>query len=209
MASRKSPSSVLRASSFDRHRFVVKRVAVPARRFRCGTARGRPSSAVARIAAVLRRHRDADAGADLDRWPGSRNGSAIELARSGRQIDRRRRADRRTPAWMIANSSPPSRASTSVSRSADFRRLRHLPKQRVAGGMAERIVDVLETIEIEHQDRKRLAVPAARPRIADRSNCSRKNARFGSPVRMSVCASSSTRRLASASWRELRLARPR
>ena len=34
-----------------------------------------------------------------------------------------------------------------------------LPEQFIAGGMAERIVDVLETVEVEHQDRKRPLVP--------------------------------------------------
>ena len=34
-----------------------------------------------------------------------------------------------------------------------------LPEQFIAGGMTEQIVDVLETVEVEHQDRKRPLVP--------------------------------------------------
>ena len=84
---------------------------------------------------------------------------------------------------------------------------RDLPEQLVAGGVAERVVDVLEAVEVEHQDRERQAPPLNWLFIM--SSRVRKKARFGSPVRMSVWASSSTRRFASESRRELRLASDR
>ena len=73
-----------------------------------------------------------------------------------------------SPACRIANSSPPRRASTSVSRSEDFSRRRGLLQQRIAGRMPERVVDVLELVEVEHEDGERLAPPAqARARFLD------------------------------------------
>ena len=56
-----------------------------------------------------------------------------------------------SPSWMIANSSPPSRASTSVSRSDDFSRCADFDQQLIAGGMPQRVVDRLEPVEVEHQ----------------------------------------------------------
>ena len=61
---------------------------------------------------------------------------------------------------MMANSSPPSRASTSISRKVDLQAAAGLLEQSVAGRVAERIVDVLESVEVEHEDRERLVSPA-------------------------------------------------
>ena len=52
---------------------------------------------------------------------------------------------------MIANSSPPRRATVSVSRTQRCSRRADLAQQRVAGVVAERVVDVLEVIEVEQQ----------------------------------------------------------
>ena len=41
---------------------------------------------------------------------------------------------------------------------------RDLREQRIAGGMAERVVDVLEAVEIEAEHRHQLAVPLGRAR---------------------------------------------
>ena len=43
-------------------------------------------------------------------------------------------------------------ASTSVSRKSCLEPRRDLPQQGIAGGMAERIVDVLEPVEVQQQD---------------------------------------------------------
>ncbi len=52
-----------------------------------------------------------------------------------------------------ANSSPPSRATVSVSRTHRPSLLATRPQQQVADGMAERIIHLLELVEIEQQQR--------------------------------------------------------
>ena len=54
---------------------------------------------------------------------------------------------------MTANSSPPSRARKHSSGSATCRQPRHLLQHLVAGLVAERVVDFLEAVEIEQQQR--------------------------------------------------------
>ena len=51
----------------------------------------------------------------------------------------------------MANSSPPSRATVSALRSGCCRRGPDLGQQQVADVVAERVVDVLEAIEVEQQ----------------------------------------------------------
>ena len=63
-----------------------------------------------------------------------------------------------TSVWMMANSSPPSRETSSASRTRPVSRRRKLADQIVAGRMAERIVDVLEAVEIEIEERELRAV---------------------------------------------------
>ena len=57
----------------------------------------------------------------------------------------------------IANSSPPSRATRSPSRTELADPLGHRDEQRVAGGVAQRVVDDLEVVEVDEQDRVDLA----------------------------------------------------
>jgi hypothetical protein len=52
----------------------------------------------------------------------------------------------------IRNSSPPRRPTVSDSRISLPRRQRHLAEDAIAGLMAERVVDVLEAVEIDEQD---------------------------------------------------------
>ena len=61
---------------------------------------------------------------------------------------------------MIANSSPPSRATVSPARVADLQPLADGDEQPVALGVAETIVDGLEVVEVEVQDRRRSAAAA-------------------------------------------------
>ena len=58
--------------------------------------------------------------------------------------------------WMIANSSPPTREIVSVSRTQPRSRPATARKQLVADRVPERIVDVLEVVEVEAQHREPL-----------------------------------------------------
>ena len=78
----------------------------------------------------------------------------MSVENAARQFERTVAADRRTPAWMMANSSPPSRASTSVCAASLSAAARPALSSIVSGGVTERIVDVLEAVEVEHEDRE-------------------------------------------------------
>ena len=70
------------------------------------------------------------------------------------------------------NSSPPRRASRSVSRSASDERARHVLQQLVADPVAERVVDVLEAVEVDEQHADAAAAapaPARSPASAARA----------------------------------------
>ena len=58
----------------------------------------------------------------------------------------------------MANSSPPSRATQSLARVRPVEAIGKLADQIVAGRMAKRIVDVLEAVEIEVEERDARAV---------------------------------------------------
>ncbi len=61
---------------------------------------------------------------------------------------------------MTANSSPPSRAATSLSSSRQPRRRSATPfRQLVADGMAERVVDALELVDVDIEHRELFARP--------------------------------------------------
>ena len=62
-----------------------------------------------------------------------------------------------------ANSSPPSRAAVSPARRQLVSRSLTIIEQRVAGGVAEAVVDRLEVVEVDEQDRE-LAAVALEPR---------------------------------------------
>ena len=97
-----------------------------------------------------------------------------------------RRRDRST-IWTMANSSPPRRATVSRSRMQSEQPLGDGPQQRVADRMAERVVDVLEVVEVEAVHHELFA-----PGRARRSACS-------------ILSRNSTRlgRSVSASWRAM------
>ena len=103
--------------------------------------------------AVVRRERDADAGADDDLV-------AVDLVGRADHLDEPARRARATaslgpvPTCTMANSSPPSRATVSLSRDASRQPARDLLQQLVADRMAERVVDALEMVEIEAQHRQ-------------------------------------------------------
>ena len=79
-----------------------------------------------------------------------RRATAIEWRRSGWSMTR------------IANSSPPSRAARSPSRIVRPDPLGDGDQELVAGGMAERVVDDLEVVEVEEQDdRHPVGLPVA------------------------------------------------
>ena len=59
---------------------------------------------------------------------------------------------RSAPGARIANSSPPRRATVSSARSAWRRRSPQIFSSSVAGGVAERVVDLLEVVEVEEGD---------------------------------------------------------
>ena len=65
-------------------------------------------------------------------------------------------------------------------------------QQLVAGGVAERVVDDLEAVEVDEQQRRGAALPACRAASA-RSSCSMSRARFGRPVSSSWSAAASAR----------------
>ena len=152
---------------------------------------------------MIRRDRDADAGADLDAVAGQKE-------RLGDELGDPRREFGRAVALIVASFLDDGEFVAAEPRQhvAGAQRIsaaaRDLAQQRIAGSVTERVVDVLEAVEIEHQDRERRRGPASN--ALSSSSRARKKARFGSPVRMSVWASSSTRRFASDSRCELRLA---
>ena len=67
-----------------------------------------------------------------------------------------------TSGQMTTNSSPPRRATVSVVRTAARQPRREREQHLVAGGVAERVVDELEAVDVEHEDRDvdALALPA-------------------------------------------------
>ena len=146
---------------FGRHRFVIDVEAVPARRFRAIQRKIGFLQELLLVIAVFRRHRDPDAGADF-------HAVARQLERLGNQLgDARRQIDRTGPLVVALGlddrefvAAQPRKHIRAAQRR--FQAIRHLPQQRVACGMSERVVDVLEAVEIEHQDRERAAALASR-----------------------------------------------
>ena len=127
--------------------------------------RGPGSSAMPMLASTCERRR-----------PSSANGSVERRPQRGRPPRRRRRSS--TLGRTIANSSPPRRATVSpraarrAAASADL----SSGRRRVA----ERVVDLLEAVEVEQQHRGRDSALAPRDRLRSRRSLNR--TRFGSPV---------------------------
>ena len=73
-----------------------------------------------------------------------------------------------TSGMLTMNSSPPRRATVSSSRRDAVRRAETRSQQHVADRVSERVVDVLEAVEIEEQHRKLAAAPMrAGDRLSD------------------------------------------
>ena len=83
-----------------------------------------------------------------------------------------------------ANSSPPMRANSISAPSVCGRRAGEFLQHRVAGGMAELIVDLLEMIEVEQQHRQRLMIGLLPRQQARRP--SRKARRLATPLNGSI-----------------------
>ena len=93
---------------------------------------------------------------------------------------------------MTTNSSPPSRATTSLDAQRAAQPAADLHQQHVAGVVPQRIVDDLEPVEIDEQQRKLPLVARARPRSRGEA-CSLNISRFGRSVRLSCDARYSIR----------------
>ena len=73
-----------------------------------------------------------------------------------------------TSSSRTANSSPPKRAAVSLGRMLRVQALGDLEQHRVAGGVAEAVVDRLEVVEVHEDDGQPRALAArARDRVAD------------------------------------------
>ena len=113
-----------------------------------------------RVVGVRRIQRDAEAGVDVDG----------DVAEDERRIERRlmRAATSRRHACsvgavnMTANSSPPRRATVSLSRSVLLEAAADLDQQLIAEVMAERVVDLLEAIDVHHDHADRGAAASLR-----------------------------------------------
>ena len=114
---------------------------------------------------------------DADRDPAARRQKDLLAVEQDRVLQRGRDPGRSTSRAVAAsgvssrssaNSSPPSRAAVSPARMHAVQAPGDLHEHLVAGHVAERVVDVLEVVEIEQQDGARPAVPlAARLGVGD------------------------------------------
>ena len=131
--------------------------------------------------------RDADAA----RSPGSRGASSSTTPScaivSSRPVATSSAAAASVSGRMIANSSPPRRAMTSVSRRRSRSAVGDAHDQLVAHRVAERVVDVLEVVEVEHQQRRRRCRSARCRRPGGRAPA-RSARRLKSPVSASWSA---------------------
>ena len=94
----------------------------------------------------------------------------------------------RRPACSSAqNSSPPMRKADAAPAQEAREAAAEPHEQRVAGGVAERVVVVLEAVEVEEHEHERLAAVA---RGSSRSSTRASARRLPRPVSASVCASS-------------------
>ena len=131
---------------------------------------------------------------------GRRRGTGSETSCSTRSASGASIAGSVTFGTTMANSSPESRASRSPPRSDAFRRLAAALQQAVADRMAERVVDRLEAVEVEHEERRLVAARARRSASVsamNSSNC----LRFGRPVSSSCKARKRMAAFSAASWR--------
>ena len=85
----------------------------------------------------------ADDGAVVQRRPGAARAASTRSPTAPRDVG--------PPATTTANSSPPSRATTSPGRTQPRSRSASTSEQLVAGGVAAAVVDVLEVVEVDEQ----------------------------------------------------------
>ena len=130
------------------------------------------------IGAVLRRQRDADAGVGREMMAEALIGLPDRRRGCASRIPRRRRVPP-TAVWITANSSPPSRAMRSARLEAILDAGRHGLQQLIADMVSERVVDALEFVDVDIEQRELLAAAAF---SSSRSICSRNSTRFGRSV---------------------------
>ncbi len=108
---------------------------------------------------MIRRDGDADAGADLDAVAGQQERFGQELGDPRRKLGRAGALIRTgfLDDGELVAAEPRQHV---IGAHGGFQPLRHLAQQRIAGAVAEGIVDVLEAVEVEHQDRERQAADA-------------------------------------------------
>ena len=129
------------------------------------------------VGAVLRRQRDADAGVGGDLMAEAFVGRADRLVDAVDELGDVGAV--LTPVCTMANSSPPSRATKSVSPTQRPRLTRDRFQQFVADHVAERVVDALEFVDVDVEHRE---LPAGRDCASSRLSCSWNSARFGRSV---------------------------
>ena len=103
-------------------------------------------------------------------WPraGSRRARPAPAPRPPRRQPSASAVRSSTSSQTTTNSSPPSRATVSAGRTAAAIRPAERDQQRVAGGMAEEVVDALEVVEVDEQHRGGAAGPLGqRERVLD------------------------------------------
>ena len=133
---------------------------------------------------------------DVDARPSTSNGSLRAPSRAPRRA-RRAAVASETRGRSTPNSSPPSRATVSLSRRAPLQRSAERLEQEVAALVPERVVHVLEAVEVdEHHGQP--AVSSRLPASSAWWTRSWNSVRFGSPVRPSWRA---WWRFSSAWWR--------
>ena len=131
------------------------------RRRRCG---GAPRRRASRTPGRRGRCRRSRAGRPACRRPrtAARGRRRIRPATSAAS------AESSMPSRRMANSSPPKRATVSAGRTAPEEALRNLLEDRVAGRVAEAVVDGLEVVEVdEHDPDRRAAADRAHDRVLD------------------------------------------
>ena len=134
------------------HLRIEEAIAVAASRFRAIEREIRHLQQIVGAGPVLGRQRDADAGADADV-------AAVDLERLAQHLDNALRQQLGGLALValaglddgeFVAAEPGQHVGFAQQR---FQTGRHFDQQRVAGGMAERIVDLLEAIEVQQAER--------------------------------------------------------
>ena len=149
IASRSSATrrSLSRASARACWSRTVIRPLPPAFAWYIAMSQSRMSSSAGVVLGGL--HGDADAGVGADVDPAQPHRPGQRVATRGRPA--RRRPSSSTFSQTTTNSSPPKRATRSPGPHRRAQPVGHLDEQLVAGGVAERVVDDLEVVEVEEE----------------------------------------------------------